>query len=29
MITFDDYASENKTEHNSKGHIFETTHTEY
>ena len=29
MITFDDYANENKTEHNSKWPLFETIHTEY
>ena len=31
MINFDDYANENKTEHNhiKSGHIFQIIHTEF
>ena len=29
MINFDDYANENKIEHNSSEHIFQIIHTEY
>ena len=29
MINFDDYVSENKTEHNKNGHILLIIHTEY
>ena len=29
MINFDDYANENKTEHNPKDHTFQIVHAEY
>ena len=29
MINFDDYATENKTEHNSKCRTIQIIHTEY